>query len=192
MKRNPEATRMNEIKRNANTARENAKRAGALRPFTQNTVFKLESIKDAEVNERLLFSLLRRAENAKGRLLDSAAHVQRKMERIIKDINEGSTINSLGELQGSGPEVDRLCGEYCQIVEVATEAAREFGYYLPTVEKSYYLRVLEAWRSASVEQHTDSDLNAVWLVVGVGALTGDKFTSEDAAWAAVMEQLPSL
>jgi hypothetical protein len=46
--------------------------------------------------------------NAKS-LKRAAQDMIHQMERLIRNIDEGYTINTLGEVQGRGSEVDRLC-----------------------------------------------------------------------------------
>lgn len=49
---------------------------------------------------------------AKERLVSQAKYIAEKMNLLVKRVEEGSSVNSLGELQSSGPELDRLCAEF--------------------------------------------------------------------------------
>ena len=59
------------------------------------------AIKDAE----------RHLENAEERVKLAAARIKEKMEGVLMSMERGWYPNSLGELQGQGPDFDRLCGE---------------------------------------------------------------------------------
>ena len=60
-------------------------------------------------------------------LIGKARWLKEDMERLVRNLEEGSTINSIGEVQGRGGEIDRLCGLYAEFKRLAEElrAARE-------------------------------------------------------------------
>jgi hypothetical protein len=56
----------------------------------------------------------READHIAGRLASQAEYCKNKLERLIENLQANgrkANINSLGELQMSGLELDRLCGE---------------------------------------------------------------------------------
>jgi hypothetical protein len=95
-------------------------------------------------------------ERYKKQLNDRAASIARDMEKIERrlandqhPLDSYSGINSLGELQGSGPELDRLCAQYSQAREVRSNLAKSLNPLfqaliaaLPDGEREY---VLQDW-----------------------------------------------
>ena len=58
-------------------------------------------------------------------LLRTAANVARRVEELQRSVQKyGRPSNELGALQGSGPELDRLCGEYARTREALTRLVR--------------------------------------------------------------------
>ena len=65
-----------------------------------NTTTKLENrIEDTQLQ----------IESLKNSLANAAADLAYKMNRLMLNLEEGHAINSLGEVQSRGSEVDRLC-----------------------------------------------------------------------------------
>lgn len=48
-------------------------------------------------------------------------------EKLIKRIENGSSINSLGEIQGSGLQIDLLCAQICELNEQAAELGHKLN-----------------------------------------------------------------
>ena len=67
------------------------------------------------------YRLENKVEDYKEQLVDKARWLIDDLERLIQHLEEGSTINSLGEVQGKGSEIDRLCGLYMQTRDLAEE-----------------------------------------------------------------------
>lgn len=51
------------------------------------------------------------------RLVSAAQEIAVSMTRLVAAIQAGRTINSLGELQGQGPQLDIRCAEYAMAQE---------------------------------------------------------------------------
>jgi len=73
------------------------------------------------------YSIEHRLAGYRETLIGKARWLKDDMERLIRNLEEGSTINSIGEVQGRGGEIDRLCGLYAEFQRLAEElrAARE-------------------------------------------------------------------
>ena len=67
------------------------------------------------------YRLENKAQDYKEQLVAKARWLIDDLKRLIQHLEEGSTINSLGEVQGKGSEIDRLCGLYAQTRELAEE-----------------------------------------------------------------------
>ncbi len=68
-----------------------------------------------------------KVEDYKEQLVAKARWLIDDLERMLQHLEEGSAINSLGEVQGAGSEIDRLCGLYSEVRQLAEEmrSARE-------------------------------------------------------------------
>ncbi len=62
-----------------------------------------------------------KVEDYKEQLVAKARCLIDDLERMIRHLEEGNSVNSLGEVQGRGSEIDRLCGLYMQTRELAEE-----------------------------------------------------------------------
>ncbi len=73
------------------------------------------------------YSVENRLEDYRTALVGKARWLAEDLQRLIQHLEEDSTINSLGEVQGRGGEIDRLCGLYAQFKQLRDElrAARE-------------------------------------------------------------------
>ena len=67
------------------------------------------------------YRLENKVEDYKEQLIGRACWLIDDLQRLIQHLEEGSTINSLGEVQGKGGEIDRLCGLYALTRELAEE-----------------------------------------------------------------------
>lgn len=112
---------------------------------------------DVKLIERAVFALGwsvgDSVERYKKQLSDRAEYIARGMEKINRRLADNdnpleaySGINSLGELQGSGSELDRLCGQYTQARQVRAELAQALNPLfqaliaaLPDGEREYVL-----------------------------------------------------
>lgn len=70
------------------------------------------------------------AEQIRNRLKDEANSIRRRMEQLVSQIDEEeqgghASINSLGELQGSGVSLDILCARYCDARERLERVVRD-------------------------------------------------------------------
>ncbi|HZI31621.1 MAG TPA: hypothetical protein VFF11_04725, partial [Candidatus Binatia bacterium] len=62
---------------------------------------------------------MQRREDAKKEQLVAAIGILRnRMERLLENLADGSSFNSLGEIQGLGAEIDRLTGELAVIRKI--------------------------------------------------------------------------
>jgi hypothetical protein len=82
--------------------------------------------------QRLIDEQRREADKAVERLHGQAERVKARTEDLIANLDQRgreANINELGELQGSGVELDRLCGEFGVHVQVLgrMEAAESFA-----------------------------------------------------------------
>lgn len=91
----------------------------------------LETLKNADelgVSHKNVFLLLDEVggvERAKKDLVETVAFLQRSLERVQRNLTEGHSLNTLGEVQGQGLAVDRLCvelGARQRSLEVLTRA----------------------------------------------------------------------
>lgn len=65
------------------------------------------------MTEYQILDLTRKRDSKKEQLLKQAARIIDRMDRLIRELNSvDPIINSLGELQASAPDLDRLCGEF--------------------------------------------------------------------------------
>lgn len=74
--------------------------------------------------QKLLFHLAevqRRFESANDDLVRQAAEVTRRVEHTVSSVKVGHHVNSLGELQSSGPRFDMLCAVRQERVERVVE-----------------------------------------------------------------------
>lgn len=62
--------------------------------------------------ETLLFDAQLAADTTKKDLLGMADSISHTMDNIRKTVEAGYNVNSLGELQGTGPRLDVLCSDY--------------------------------------------------------------------------------
>lgn len=85
----------------------NATQAQALYVIQQD----LEDVGVPEALASLWASAASAASDADSRLLDAASSITDRVERVVRYVQSGSAINSLGELQGSAPQFDILCAQ---------------------------------------------------------------------------------
>ena len=74
------------------------------------------------------YELDRQVPELRARLRQKAQSICDSMEELIRDLDADRTINSLGELQGRGSELDRLCGMYTLVKELARDLAKAREY----------------------------------------------------------------
>ena len=58
------------------------------------------------------------------RLRAAAEHLATRMTDLVGYLDNDRTINSLGEVQGAGMDVDRLCGELAALKDVRDDLLR--------------------------------------------------------------------
>jgi hypothetical protein len=58
-------------------------------------------------------------QNKKERIVDAAKWLRENLDDLIKSLStDGRITNSLGVLQGNGPALDRMIGEYATLLEL--------------------------------------------------------------------------
>lgn len=80
--------------------------------FTTTTVYVAMANTGEEINSHSFLALaeaLRTVASQKEQLRNAMASLVEKMQRSISHLDVGWTVNSLGEVQSSGPDVDRRC-----------------------------------------------------------------------------------
>lgn len=65
-----------------------------------------------------------RHDDTKARLRRSTERMIDRLQDLLSTLDNGRTVNSLGELQGSGNEIDRLCGELSVLASVRDDINR--------------------------------------------------------------------
>jgi hypothetical protein len=70
-----------------------------------------EALKATVITDNQRFALMTVAnqlENTERQIVDQGKHVRDKVRRALQTMEDGGTLNELGELQGSSSEFDRL------------------------------------------------------------------------------------
>lgn len=101
-----------------------------------NLVENLKTLQEAGLSDRnafLLLDQLAAVERAKVDLKDTVAFLQRSLERVQRDLAVGHNLNSLGEVQGQGLAVDRLCVELHAREATVDVLCRALGVELETL-----------------------------------------------------------
>ena len=105
----------------------------------QSEAWELYNKAGSKVLEELVIELAEFA-SIDEQLITTAKDVATTMERLIARVDEGGRLNSLGELQGRGPELDRLCAtREAQSKNVVHMAARLVRWGLATMEEVHSL-----------------------------------------------------
>lgn len=61
--------------------------------------------------DALLYDAEAKAKQTRERLEHAATELSERMARVAEKVRDGGSVNALGEVQGRGAEVDRLCAE---------------------------------------------------------------------------------
>ena len=65
--------------------------------------------------------LLNKLQRTSDSLRADAAYLKNALDRVVTHLDEGDSVNSLGELQSTGVNFDRLCGLREAFIELASE-----------------------------------------------------------------------
>lgn len=70
------------------------------------------------------FQLNWQIEHKKEEIVDKAKWLRGQLDELIEKLSaDGRLSNSLGVLQGNGPDLDRMIGEYATLLQVKTNLA---------------------------------------------------------------------
>mgnify|MGYP001581749860 CR=1 FL=1 len=94
------------------------------------TCYYINMATNNEVLSEMLAEAERRHEYAKERLRAAAVSMTDRMERLVRNVDAGLSVNELGEVQASGPALDILCAEYVRTAQQITITQ----YYLGRTE----------------------------------------------------------